>query len=189
MFQAYIFYFPVKSALEVNLSMVWCALAVGFAYKILSSLTGLYFEGEEAGERSLVICMGFFYLFLAMLVLVANEDTLETGLDEAYASFNASAAEFLAENTGLDSSGPASKLVLKFFIALWCGSIGALFTFPGLRMARMHWDVLRYTDSRVVTVLLHLTFVSPLFLTMLWVRPLSRDYLTNRVFKGMSAPM
>ena len=66
-----------------------------------------------------VICMGFAYLLLSMLVLIVNENTLETGLDEAYASFNESAASFLAENTGLESSGPASKLVLKFFLALW----------------------------------------------------------------------
>ena len=108
--------------------MIWCILAVGFAYKILMSLTSLYFEGEEAGERSLVICMGFGYLLLAMLILVVDENTLETGLDEAYTSFNESASVFLAENAGLDSSGPASKLVLKFFIALWCSSIGKIFS-------------------------------------------------------------
>lgn len=112
--QIYISYFPTKAAQEVNLSMVWCALAVGFSYKILMSLTGLYFEGEEAGERSLVICMGFAYLFLAMLILIVDENTLETGLDEAYASFNESASAFLADNAGLDSSGPASKLVITY---------------------------------------------------------------------------
>lgn len=34
---------------------------------------------------------------------------LEFTLDEAYRSFNASAAAFLENNAGLDSSGPASK--------------------------------------------------------------------------------
>lgn len=42
--EAYISFFPSKSSQEVNLSMVWCALAVGFAYKILISLTGSYFK-------------------------------------------------------------------------------------------------------------------------------------------------
>ena len=55
-----------------------------------------------------------------------DETTLETGLDSAYTSFSNSAASFLEQNTGLDSSGPASKLVLKFFIALWCGLIGKI---------------------------------------------------------------
>ena len=79
---------------------------------------------ESAGERSLVMVMGGSYLLLAMMILLVEEDTLETGLDGAYTSFNSSAASFLEQNTGLDSSGPASKLVLKFFIALWCGLIG-----------------------------------------------------------------
>ena len=79
--------------------------------------------------------MGFAYLFVSMMVLIVSEDVLESGLDEAYADFNRSAAAFLADNAGLDSQGPASKLVLKFCLAVWCGSIGALFTFPGLRQA------------------------------------------------------
>lgn len=188
--EIYLFCCPIKGAQEVNLSMVWCTLVVGFAYKLLVSLTGLYFEGVEAqGERSLVIVMAAAYLFLAMMILIVQEDTLETGLDEAYSSFNHSAAVFLAENAGLDSSGPASKLVLKFCIALWCSSIGALFTFPGLRMARMQWDALKYTENGPKTVLLHSAFIAPLLLTTLWIKPLSRDYLTNRTYKGMNAPL
>lgn len=87
-------------------------------------------------------------------------------------------------------SGPASKLVLKFFIALWCGSIGALFTFPGLRLAKMQWDVLKHTEgSGPKSVLIHTSFVAPLLLTTLWIKPLSRDYLTDRVFQGMDGPL
>jgi hypothetical protein len=72
-FQLYVTLFPTKAAAEVNLSMLWCLLAVGFAYKILVSLTGLYFAGEESeGERSLVIVMGFAYLLFAMMILVVQ---------------------------------------------------------------------------------------------------------------------
>jgi len=39
--------------------------------------------------------------------------------------------------------GPASKIVLKFFLAIWCGLLGSLFTFPGLRVSKMHWDMLK----------------------------------------------
>ena len=118
--ELYISLLPAKAALEVNLSLVWVLLVLIFTYKLLLSLNGLYFEGEEAGgERSLVLVMGAAYLLLAMVALVVGEETLETGLEEAYTSFNHSAAEFLETNAGLDSAGPASKLVLKFFIALW----------------------------------------------------------------------
>ena len=67
----------MKAAQEVNLSMVWCILVVGFAYKLLMSLTGLYFEGVEAqGERSLVIVMAAAYLFIAMMILIGNISAL-----------------------------------------------------------------------------------------------------------------
>ena len=58
--------------------------------RLLASLSGLYFDGgdESAGERSMVIVMFFVYLFVAMMVLVVDEETLETGLDDAYEPFN-----------------------------------------------------------------------------------------------------
>jgi hypothetical protein len=40
----------------------------------------LLLQGEESGERSMVLVMGGFYLLFAMMVLVVDEDTLETGL-------------------------------------------------------------------------------------------------------------
>ena len=54
---------------------------------------------------------------------------------------------------------------------------GALFTFPGLRVSRMHWDVLRYSSGS--NILYHIGFIAPLLLTTLWVRPLTRDPLTR----------
>lgn len=200
--EAYIYMLPDKAGQEVNLSLVWLLLVLGFAFKLLLSLTSLYFEGgsdETGGERSLVLVMGGAYLLLAMLVLLVDEATLETGLDEAYRSFNASAASFLEHNAGLDSSGPASKLVTKFCLAVWCGLIGALFTFPGLRTARMHWDSLKFASgdgdnsssgrSNVAGVLLNVGFVLPLVLTTLWVRPLTRDPLTVRVYRSGQQPL
>lgn len=72
--------------------------------KLLSSLTVLYFQSEESiGERSMVIVACFVYLLIAMVVLIIDESILETGLEDAYRSFNASASKFLNEQ-GLKSS-------------------------------------------------------------------------------------
>lgn len=102
--EVYIFAFPARAAAELNLSMVSCLLVAGSAYKILSHLTGLFFSlPGDGGERSLVIVMAFLYLLGAMIALVVDEQYLETGLDEAYDSFNKSAALFLKDNAALDS--------------------------------------------------------------------------------------
>ncbi len=37
--------------------------------------------------------------------------------------------------------------------------------------------------------MLHLSFISPLLLTTLWIRPLTRDPLTVRLYKNMEEPL
>lgn len=154
------------------------------------SLTFQYFQSEESiGERSTCIVTGLTYLLIAMVILIVDESILETGLEKAYVSFNSSASEFL-ETQGLSSSGPASKIVVKFFIACSCGLLGAIFTFPGLRMARMHWDSLKYCQgNKCMQILLNVSFALPFLLVILWIKPVSRDYLTVRIFGSMDAPL
>lgn len=68
--------------------------------------------------------------------------------------------------------------------------MGAIFTFPGLRMARMHWDSLKYCkDNKMMQLLLNISFALPFILVLLWVKPLSKDYLTGRVFGNMKEPL
>ncbi|KAJ8733549.1 hypothetical protein PYW08_001847 [Mythimna loreyi] len=188
MSEVYTSVFPLKD--EFNLSMVWCLLVVLFSFKILLSLTKQYFTSEESiGERSTCIVAFCVFLLIAMMVLIVSEANLEVGVDPAYDSFYENASKFL-ENQGLSSVGPASKLILKFFLAVWAAIIGTLFTFPGMRVARMHWDSLRYYgDNKVKSLLLNVNFAMPFVLVLLWVRPITRHYLTVRVFSGMDKPL
>nr|CAG4640778.1 EOG090X04CK [Eulimnadia texana] len=179
-----------KADTEVNLSMLWCALLISFTLKSLCSITGLYFRSPEAAaERSLVLVGGSSCFVLALALLLVNESNLELGLNAAYSAFNNSATVFL-ESSSLSSEGPASKLILKLCVALWCGISGALFIFPGLRVSRMHWDALKYCGERPLRkALLYLNFVSPFLISLLWIKPLVRDYFTSRVFTGMDKPL
>lgn len=71
-----------------------------FHRKLLLSLTLEYFKTEESiGERSTVIVTFFSYLVIAMAILLVDERTLETDLETAYKSFNASAHQFLMKNS------------------------------------------------------------------------------------------
>ncbi|XP_045469421.1 transmembrane protein 161B [Harmonia axyridis] len=181
-------WFPLKN--EINLSMLWCGVVILFSFKLLMSLTIQYFKGEESvGERSTCIVMGFTYLLISMIILIVDEKNLELGLENAYKSFNETASSFLSSQ-GLSSTGPASKIVLKFFLALWCGILGAVLTFPGLRIAKMHWDLLKYfRESKTIQILLNLSFAMPFLLVVLWIKPVARDYLTVRVFSGREKPL
>ncbi|XP_066984609.1 transmembrane protein 161B isoform X2 [Macrobrachium rosenbergii] len=175
---------------EVNLSMLWCLLAVGFSLKIMFSLSMLYFRGDDSGgEKAMVILSFFTYLLIALGMLILDESKLEMGLDMAYQSFNSSAAAFLKAQ-GLTSDGPASKVTFKIILAVMCAMIGAFFTFPGLRLGKMHWDSLKYcTESRILKLLFHTSFVAPLFLVTMWIRPLTRRYFTEHTWPGYSHPI
>ncbi|XP_028169741.1 transmembrane protein 161B [Ostrinia furnacalis] len=188
MSEMYTSVFPLKD--EFNLSMVWCLLVVLFSLKVLLSLTKQYFTSEESiGERSTCIVAFCVFLLIAMIVLIIDDSNLEVGVDPAYDSFFENASKFL-ENQGLSSVGPASKLIIKLSLAVWAAIVGTLFTFPGLRVARMHWDSLRYYgDSKVKALLLNINFAMPFVLTLLWIRPVTKYYLTVRIFSGMEKPI
>lgn len=181
-------FFPLKD--EFNLSMMWCTLLLIFTIKTLFSLTVQYFKSDESeGERSTCLVMGLSYFLMAMMILIVDENTLELGLETAYNSFNTSASNFLLKQ-GLNTSGPASKLIIKFCLAVSGGVLGALFTFPGLRIAKMHYDLLkRYQKDKLQQFILNISFILPFFVILAWLKPIARNYLTVRIFSGMSNPL
>ncbi|XP_063051340.1 transmembrane protein 161B [Engraulis encrasicolus] len=174
---------------EMNISVVWCLLVLAFVIKILFSLTAHYFRLEEGGERSLCITFAFFFFVKAMAILIVTENYLEFGLETGFANFSESAVQFL-ENQGLQSQGPISKLTFKLILALLCSLIGAFLTFPGLRLAQMHLDALTLTTGKVTQTFLHINFLAPLIMVLLWVKPLTKDYIMNPTLgKEESVPL
>ncbi|KAF4074416.1 hypothetical protein AMELA_G00239140 [Ameiurus melas] len=173
---------------EMNISVVWSLLVLAFVIKILFSLTAHYFKLEEGGERSLCITFGFFFFVKAMAILIVTENYLEFGLETGFANFSESAIQFLTTQ-GLQSQGPISKLTFKLALALLCSLIGAFLTFPGLRLAQMHLDALTLNNSKVTQTLLHINFLAPLIMVLLWVKPITKDYVMNPMLGKDSVPL
>ncbi|XP_077993092.1 transmembrane protein 161B-like [Glandiceps talaboti] len=176
-----IYYEAVQPKCEFNLSLVWILLVIIFSLKIMYTLTALYFQGDDTGERALCITFGFFFLVLSMAVLVIDEQVLELQLDEAYESFSSNASIFLNQQ-GLESSGPLSQITFKLILAVISALIGAFLTFPGLRFAKMHLDALKYSkDTPMKQVFLHLNFLMPLIVVVTWIKPICRGYLMDPI--------
>ncbi|XP_063820041.1 transmembrane protein 161B isoform X2 [Pseudophryne corroboree] len=173
---------------EMNISIVWCMLVLAFAIKVLFSLTTHYFKVEDGGERSVCITFGFFFFVKAMAILIVTENYLEFGLETGFSNFSESAVKFLKKQ-GLDSQGPVSKLTFKLLLAVLCSLIGAFLTFPGLRLAQMHLDALNQTRDTLTQFLLHINFLSPLLMVLLWVKPITKDYILNPPLGKESVPL
>ncbi|CAD5113222.1 unnamed protein product [Dimorphilus gyrociliatus] len=166
-----------RVASEFNLSLVWIGLGVAFSYKVLFSLTAIYFKVHDGGERITCVMNAFFSLVISMAVLLGDGKVLEFGLQKAYANFSGEVAEFL-KTKGLDSSPPRSYLTLQIFLTIFSALIGGALTFPGLRLARMYKSALKYSSSSVIISLgLHLNMIIPGIGLLAWARPITSGQL------------
>ncbi|XP_059846942.1 transmembrane protein 161A isoform X2 [Hypanus sabinus] len=86
---------------------------------------------------------------------------------------------------GLGDIWPYSvaRLIFKLSLVGVSSFIGACLTFPGLRLAQTHLDALRMTADKPLTqVLLYANFLSPILVLLLWVKPISRDFVISAPF-------
>ncbi|XP_047443658.1 transmembrane protein 161A [Mugil cephalus] len=174
------YYSVVDASKEVNIGAIWCVLTVLFGLKTLHTLMSHYFRSEEGGERSVCLAFGFLSLLVAMLVLVVREDYLEFGLEPGFSSLFDNMEKFVKQQGYADWSIPVTKLTVKLGLAAVCAYIGALLAFPGLRLAQTHLDAVQMNSDRpLIQILLHMSFMSPVIVLILWVKPIARDFLAN----------
>ncbi|XP_006028933.1 transmembrane protein 161A [Alligator sinensis] len=172
----YCFVDPQK---EVNIGILWCLLTIFFSVKVFFMVMRHYFRSEEGGERSVCLTFAFFFLLVAMVVLVVREDYLEFGLDSGLNNVSDNLEVFL-KHQGWEWTIPVTKLTFKLGLVALCSFLGACLTFPGLRLAQTHLDALKMAADRPLTqILLHASFLAPLIVIILWVKPISRDFLLH----------
>ncbi|GFN80864.1 transmembrane protein 161b-like [Plakobranchus ocellatus] len=184
-----IYYILAPHRVEFNVSVLWCLLAIVFCIKVLANQAWVYMRTEEGGERVLLITFTFFFLVFAMGVLVVGDHVIEFGLEEGYMNFSNGALHFL-EKQGIASQGPLSFVTFKAILVIFSTLTAALFTFPGIRIAKLHLDSLKYAqDRKVLQLLLQINYLLPLFIVLMWVKPVGRDLFCGRGFATARAIM
>ncbi|NXB18353.1 T161A protein, partial [Rhagologus leucostigma] len=140
----------VSPARETNLGVLWCLLSIVFSVKVFFMVMRHYFRSEEGGERSVCLTFAFFFLLLAMLALVVREEYLEFGLEAGLAGVTHN-LESILKPRGWEWTLPLAKLGFKLGLVALCSFLGALLTFPGLRLAQTHLDALRMAADKPLT--------------------------------------
>ncbi|NWX14522.1 T161A protein, partial [Aegotheles bennettii] len=173
------YYCLVDPQREMNIGVLWCLLTVVFSIKVFFMVMRHYFRSEEGGERSVCLTFAFFFLLLAMVALVIREDYLEFGLEPGLASVSSN-LENILKPRGWEWTLPIAKLTFKLGLVALCSFLGACLTFPGLRLAQTHLDALRMAaDKPLIQVLLHGSFLAPVLVVVMWIKPISRDFLLH----------
>uniref|UniRef100_A0A8C6JIY4 Transmembrane protein 161A n=1 Tax=Melopsittacus undulatus TaxID=13146 RepID=A0A8C6JIY4_MELUD len=170
---------PPMPPKEMNIGVLWSLLTVVFSIKVFFMVMRHYFRSEEGGERSVCLTFAFFFLLLAMVALVIREDYLEFGLEPALAGVSTNLKSILQQR-GWEWTLPIAKLAFKLGLVALCSFLGACLTFPGLRLAQTHLDALRMAADKPLTqVLLHGSFLAPVLVVVMWIKPISRDFLLH----------
>lgn len=168
---------------EFNLSLVWCLVALLFAVRILYSVTAIYFR-TEGGERHICVFFAFAFLILSMGIIITDEQSMDFGLKDAYANFSAGAVQVL-QSQGFESSGPISFLTFQIILVIFSAIIGSFLAFPGMRLAKMHTDAMKFSrGNRSLQTLLYINMLFPLLLSLLWVRPIVKNIIGRNTALG-----
>ncbi|NWH66024.1 T161A protein, partial [Geococcyx californianus] len=147
--------------------------------KVFFTVMRHYFRSEEGGERSVCLTFAFFFLLLAMVALVIREDYLEFGLEPGLAGVTSN-LESILKKQDWEWTLPLAKLAFKLGLVALCSFLGACLTFPGLRLAQTHLDALRMAADKPLTqVLLHVSFLAPVLVVVMWIKPISRDFVLH----------
>ncbi|KAM6463971.1 transmembrane protein 161A isoform 2-T2 [Liasis olivaceus] len=171
------YYCLVDPQKEANIGILWCLLTAIFSVKNFFMVMCHYFRSKEGGERSVCLAFAFLFLLIAMLVLVVREEYLEFGLDAGLTNVHDNLEVFLKEQ-GWEWTIPVTKLTIKLGLVGLCSFIGACLTFPGLRLAQTQLDALKMVaDQPKIQLLLHASFLAPVIVILMWVKPISRDLL------------
>ncbi|OCU00850.1 hypothetical protein XELAEV_18006627mg [Xenopus laevis] len=173
------YYCVVDAQNEINIGVLWCLMSIIFSIKVLFTVMKHYFRSEEGGERSVCMTFAFFFLLIAMIVTIVRDEYLEFGLEPGLASVCHNLENFLAQQ-GWQWSMPFVKLAFKIALVALCAFLGGCLTFPGLRLAQTHLDALKMAADRpMLQLLLHMSFLPPVIVVVLWIRPITRDFLLN----------
>ncbi|XP_018423911.1 PREDICTED: transmembrane protein 161A [Nanorana parkeri] len=141
------YYCLVDAQNELNIGILWCLITVMFSIKVLLTMMKHYFRSEEGGERSVCLTFAFFFVLIAMIVMIVREEYLEFGLESGLNSICHN-LELLMKQRGWQVSIPFIILAFKIALVALCSFLGACLTFPGLRLAQTHLDALKMAADR-----------------------------------------
>ncbi|KAK0425768.1 hypothetical protein QR680_009373 [Steinernema hermaphroditum] len=174
------FKFFVPEGRDVNVSIVWLVLGVAWLLQTLAKLTNaMLFSQEVEAERNLIICFAAVYFIGSLVFVMSCDKWLDIEFVDAFESLIKRANEFL-KSQNVDAQSllhTRSPLLLYMTLSVMFAFTASMLVFPNFRYATMYSKALKVA-SAPTKVLLHITFLLPAFVSLLFTQP-AHNYLVN----------
>lgn len=183
-----IYYALVVPSDEVNLSVVWCFMALTYGIMTLANIALNYIRTDEG--VLLYIFAGLSFM-VSLLVQLGDTKFFDFNLKDAFQNvtsnmlglLQAHIAAINGTNQATDATTQSKEFLLRqlktystndilftCFIAFISSFIGAILFFPSFRMARLHFLCIKNTaNSKITQCLLYVNFVIPLLVSLCWL--------------------
>lgn len=177
---AYLHIKPQAIRSEFNLSCMWLLVLGGYSIKTLASLSRVYVSKEMPRERSTTIVFATLFFVLALAVLLLDDEVMDFHLEETYHKLQKSATRLL-DSVAATREFPLllPKWAFKVVMAILATLLSSLLIFPGFRFAEVHFEVVHSLKRSLLTPLLQLCYISPMFTLAMWIRPLQSGVLAS----------
>jgi hypothetical protein len=187
--EVYIAFF--KPSEEINLSVVWCTMALMYGISCLGSIALNYLRTEEASLLYVFTCLSF---ILSLIIQLADTTLFDFNLKAAFKNVSTNTLNLFnaqmelnsfnltdtSKSTTTSSSNrlysqlktfSTNELLFTCFIALCSGLIGGLLFFPSFRLARLHFLCLKFSnDSKLKRFIYYVNFILPLVVSFCWIK-------------------
>ncbi|VDN58118.1 unnamed protein product [Dracunculus medinensis] len=173
-----IFCFIFPDSVDINVSIVWLLLAIGFLLQALANMVVTFFSGEKLeAERNLMISFAAVFFLFSMIFMVFGERFFDVTINKAYESFINSTSEFFTAVDFSDNLQKRSPILLFVSFSVMFAAMSSMLVFPNFRYARMYTNVLNDATPGY-KLIYHSVFLLQIFPLILFTNPV-RNYLLN----------
>uniref|UniRef100_A0A0K0DAI1 WD_REPEATS_REGION domain-containing protein n=2 Tax=Angiostrongylus cantonensis TaxID=6313 RepID=A0A0K0DAI1_ANGCA len=170
--EAFLFLYPGN--VDVNVSILWLLIAIGFTLQILVRLTSWLMVNED--ERNVLLVFAAIFFLIAFIFTTQADRFFDIHLLTAYHQFCANVDSLMAENGFFVHEYTKSRdpTLLYVSISVLFSFIAAMLVFPNFRYANMYWCA-QGSASKLTRLALHLTFLLPFFSLLSFTTPLKKE--------------
>lgn len=181
---------------EINLSVVWCGMALFYGLLNLTTIAYNYIWTEEG---VLLYIFAAFSFMCSMIFQLADTKFLDFNLKSAFHNVTTNTLDLLhAHIVSLNRSNEVetdkavsggggvsteeyiftqlktystNDILFTCFIATISGFLGAILFFPSFRLARLHFLCLKSSgESKAMKIVYYLNFLMPLVVSLCWLK-------------------
>jgi hypothetical protein len=178
--EIFIYFFP--SNRDTNVSIIWLFIAAAFMLHGLAKLTASNIGSPElTAERNLIFCFCAISFLFCTVFTMSCDKYMDIQFTEGYKNFTQIIGNFMKEQKiyAISNYENKSPILLYLFLSTMFSALASMTLFPSLRYSTMYIRA-SLDSSKPMQLLLHITFLLPIFILTLFMNPVKRHFVEGR---------